>query len=153
MNSVLGTKRQPFIAPDFDRPFGLPPDSVEITLDLPMPPSVNRLWRSGRGRVYRSKEYVQWCEQADMAVMATKGPGRLSKINGAFEVSVLLSTKGRRGRDGDNFSSKAVLDWLQSRDIVRNDSDCRRGSWAWVDPERAPKGCRVVVRSVAEVTS
>jgi Holliday junction resolvase RusA-like endonuclease len=122
-------------------------DSVEITLDLPMPVSTNKIWRTGRGRTYRSKEYVAWCEQADMTVMATKKPGRLQKINGPFEVEILLSTVGRKGRDGDNYC-KATLDWLQSRDVVRDDCNCKFGSWRWVPPEQAPKGARVILRSL-----
>jgi Holliday junction resolvase RusA-like endonuclease len=121
--------------------------TLEIVIDLPTPVSTNRIWRTGRGRTYRSEEYVAWCEQADAMVMATKGPGRLPKINGPFEVEILLSTIGRKGRDGDNYC-KVVLDFCQSRDIVRNDSDCRRGSWAWVEPEQAPRGARVILRSL-----
>jgi Holliday junction resolvase RusA-like endonuclease len=121
--------------------------AVEIVIDLPMPISTNKIWRTGRGRTYRSKEYVAWCEQADLMVMAAKGPGRLPKINGPFEVEILLSTTGRKGRDGDNFC-KATLDFLQSRDLIRDDSDCRRGSWAWVSPEQAPSGCKIIIRNL-----
>lgn len=128
-----------------DRPFALPADSVEITLDLPMPTSTNDLYGRGRKGVHRSAKYVRWTEEADMTVMATKKPGRLPKITGPFEAQILLSTEHRG--DGDN-RIKAALDWLQSRDIVRNDSDCRRGSWEWVEASRAPKGCRVVLRSL-----
>ncbi len=144
-----GVNRPPFVDA---RPFGLPVGSVEITLDLPMPPSTNRLWRSAtiratrKTRYYKSPEYLGWCEQADITVMAAKQyPKR--KILGPFEFQIMLSTAGRAGRDGDNFC-KAALDWLQSRDIIRNDSDCRRGSWAWVEPAAAPKGCRVILRSL-----
>jgi Holliday junction resolvase RusA-like endonuclease len=128
------------------------PSSIEIVLDLPMPTSTNRLYGRGTGKpwggrrraVYRSAAYVAWMEEADMTVMAAKQyPKR--KIQGAFEFELLLSTDHRG--DGDNFC-KAALDWLQSRDIVRNDSDCCRGSWAWVDPELAPRGCRVVLKGL-----
>jgi Holliday junction resolvase RusA-like endonuclease len=122
-------------------------DSVVIQLDLPTPVSTNKIWRTGRGRTYRSKEYLAWCEHADALLMSTKGPGRLPKINGPFEVEILLSTAGRKSRDGDNYL-KATLDFCQSRDVVRNDSDCRRGSWRWVSPERAPCGARVILRSL-----
>ena len=71
-------------------------DLVEIVLDLPTPISTNKIWRTGRGRTYRSKEYVAWCEWADLTVMAAKQyPKR--KINGPFEVEILLSTVGRQG--------------------------------------------------------
>jgi Holliday junction resolvase RusA-like endonuclease len=127
-------------------------DPVTISLDLPTPISTNRIWRTGRGRTYRSKEYVAWCEQADATLMAAKGPGRLPKISGPFEIEILLSTAGRKGRDGDNYC-KVCLDFCQSRDLVRNDSDCRCGSWKWVSPEEAPKGCRVILRSLHEAAS
>jgi len=52
------------------------------------------------------------------------GTGQFPKIYGPFEVQILLADTGRG--DGDN-RIKALLDWLQSRDIVRNDCDCRRG--------------------------
>jgi Holliday junction resolvase RusA-like endonuclease len=127
-------------------PHALPADSVEIVLDLPMPPSTNRIWRSGRGKVYRSAEYVRWAEQADMVVMAARAyPKR--KIRGPFSIRIALSSK--YGGDGDN-RIKAVLDWLESRDVVRNDRDCREGEWKWVGDADAPSGCRVMMRSLHE---
>jgi Holliday junction resolvase RusA-like endonuclease len=120
------------------------PSSVEIVLDLPMPTSTNRLYGRGRGPVayvHRSDEYVSWMEEADMAVMADRAYPKRT-IAGPFEVVIMLSRKHRG--DGDN-RIKAALDWLQSREIVRNDVDCRRGSWAWVDPGQAPRGCRVIL--------
>jgi Holliday junction resolvase RusA-like endonuclease len=123
-------------------------DLVVITLDLPMPPSANAIWRSGCGRTYSAKKYIDWQQHADITVMATKPPGRLQKIYGPFEAEILLSIKHRG--DGDN-RIKPLLDWLQSRDLVHNDSDCRRGSWAWVEPEQAPCGCRVILRSLEQV--
>ncbi len=127
-----------------DRPFGLPADSVEIALDLPMPTSTNRLYGRGRKGIHKSAEYVRWMEAADLAIMAAKAyPKR--KIAGPFELEVLLSTDHRG--DGDN-RLKSLLDYIQSRDIVRNDVDCRRGSWAWVEPDRAPAGCRVILRTL-----
>src|SRR5271166_341372 len=124
-------------------PFALPADSVETVIDLPMPPSTNRLWRSGRGRVYKSKQYLDWMDAADAHVMASRQfPKR--KITGPFTIHIALNTL--EGGDGDN-RIKAPLDWLQSRDIVRNDSDCVKGAWEWVEPARAPQGVRVTLRS------
>jgi Holliday junction resolvase RusA-like endonuclease len=120
-------------------------DAVEIILDLPIPTSTNRLYaRTRKGGVRRSAAYVAWLEEADLAVMATRQyPKR--KINGPYEIELLLSLDHRG--DGSN-RIKAAEDWLQSRDLIRNDGDCRRGSWAWVEPEQAPQGCRVIIRSL-----
>jgi Holliday junction resolvase RusA-like endonuclease len=123
-------------------------DTIEIILDLPFPPSANRLWRSTRfsSRPYRSQEYISWMEEADMVVMAAKTYPR-RKITGPFEVGILLSDVGLRRSDGDN-RIKALLDWCESRDVIRNDGDCRGGSWEWVESSKAPKGCRVTLRSL-----
>lgn len=116
---------------------------IAIVLDLPMPPSANRLWRYARGgRVHRSREYVTWCEQADRTVMATKKPGRLPKIMGPFKVVLYLNRE--HGGDGDN-RIKAALDYLQSRDIIRNDRDCIAGEWMWADSGWCPRGFRIMV--------
>lgn len=143
---MRGTNRPPFTADIYDRPFSLPADSIEIIIDLPLPPSTNRIWRHARGRTFKSAEYVAWGEQADICYMLARARqrGRLPKISGPFEACILLA-EGRG--DGDN-RIKAVLDWAESRDLVRNDSDCRRGSWEWVETERAPKGCRLTLRSL-----
>jgi hypothetical protein len=39
-------------------------DTFADAIELPLPPSTNRLWRAGRGRVYRSKRYMSWCRDA-----------------------------------------------------------------------------------------
>jgi Holliday junction resolvase RusA-like endonuclease len=120
-------------------------EPVEIVIDLPIPTSTNRLYeRTRKGGVRRSAAYVAWLEAADATVMATRQyPKR--KIQGAFEFELLLCADHRG--DGDNYC-KAALDWLQSRDVVRDDSDCRRGSWRWVSPEQAPQGCRVIIKGL-----
>jgi Holliday junction resolvase RusA-like endonuclease len=119
--------------------------SVEIILDLPIPTSTNRLYaRTRKGGVRRSAAYVAWLEEADMTVRAAKQyPKR--KIQGAFEFELLL--RADHCGDGDN-RIKAALDWLQSRDIIRNDSDCCCGSWRRASPQEAPKGARVILRSL-----
>jgi Holliday junction resolvase RusA-like endonuclease len=124
--------------------------TLEIMLDLPMPTSTNRLYGRGRKGVYRTRDYMDWIDAADMAVMAAKAYPKC-KIKGPFEVEILLSIVAPRA-DGDN-KIKALLDWLQSRDVIRNDSDCRRGSWEWVEPSRAPRGARVILRSLCEASS
>lgn len=122
---------------------------TEITVDLPMPPSVNRLWtrtRRGMGMV-KSKQYVAWIKEADGEYMAAKEPGIVPRISGEFEVTIFLQ-RGYRG-DGDN-RIKALLDWAQSREIISNDINCVAGNWAWVDEERAPKGARMILQEIGD---
>lgn len=126
-------------------PFALPPDSIEITLDLPPPPSTNRIWRFARGHVYKSKEYVAWQRECDAAVLINKQYPR-NKITGPFEFILQLAANSHNG-DGDN-RIKAVLDWLESRQIIANDKHCKKGFWEWVATAEAPSGCRVKLRSL-----
>jgi Holliday junction resolvase RusA-like endonuclease len=125
-------------------PFGLPPDSMEITLDLPFPPSTNRLYGKGANAVYRTPIYEQWIKLCDAWILFKRQYPK-TRIDGPFAIEILLSD-GQRG-DGDN-RIKAVLDYLQSREIIKNDKDCRKGSWAWVPQNEAPVGCRVHLRSL-----
>ena len=117
--------------------------AIEIVVDLPFPPSVNRIWRGNRGIVHRSKVYIDWVTDADMGVMARRQYPK-HKITGAFELHLCVNESHRNCGDLDN-KIKVVLDWAQSRDLIRNDSDCRRLIAEWGDAEH---GCRLTLREV-----
>ena len=123
--------------------------ALSITLDLPFPPSTNRIWRRSGGKIIKSKIYLDWLNAADMYVLSTRQfPKR--KIHGPFRAAIRLNRDLRGRSDGDN-RIKALLDWCQSRDLVRNDSDCLSGFWVWVDPLDAPEGCRITLWSEPDV--
>lgn len=114
----------------------------EITIDLPPPVSVNRIWRAnkaGKKRVSISPEYASWKIQADKLAMACGTFRGIKPIRGTFEAKIIVR---RRAGDLDNFS-KGILDWLQSRAVIENDKFCERLTVEWGD---APAGARVVVR-------
>jgi Holliday junction resolvase RusA-like endonuclease len=115
-------------------------EPIEIVIDLPMPPSVNAIWRSNRGRVHRSARYVACVRAADAAVMVSRQMPR-KPIEGPFEAHITLSQKVRG--DIDN-RIKGLLDFLQSREIIRNDSDCQRLT---VERGEAAFACRLVLRA------
>lgn len=125
-----------------DAPFHCPPD---VVLDLPMPPSVNRIWRAnkaGPGRVSISPEYKAWKAHADKLVMQLAQFRGLKTIVGPFEAKIVLQ---RQRGDLDN-RAKGVLDFLQSRSVVVDDKFCERLTLEW---GVAPHGCRVTVRPMA----
>ncbi len=122
-----------------------PPPPVDIVLDVPVPPSVNRTRRvnwAAMGDVNR------WYAQADAALLAS-GQYRVAMRNaptGAFTLQIFLDEKQTR-IDLDN-SVKAGIDYLRRIELIRGD-DKRylRGfevTWGY-----APAGCRLVLR-VAE---
>ena len=101
-----------------------------IRLSIPFPPSINRLWRVGRGgRMYRSKVYEDWREEAGWSIKAqSKGQA----VTGGYKLSVLAKRPDKRRRDLDNVSSKAVNDLLQHVGIVTDDCLCHWVEARWV---------------------
>ena len=77
------------------------------TIDLPLPPSVNRLWRSNRGRVHRAPRYLSWLKAAGWELV-TQRPERLA---GSVRMTIGAGRPDRRRRDVDNLG-KALLDLL-----------------------------------------
>lgn len=107
-----------------------------ITLDLPLPPSVNRIWRVGRSRngkrvVYRDQKYVKWIKEAAAIIWLSRRPGSLiAPISGPFEVTITFTPPDKRWRDIDNLS-KAVMDFLQHSQIITNDKNARKVTLEW----------------------
>jgi Holliday junction resolvase RusA-like endonuclease len=114
-------------------------EPIEIVINLPTPPSVNAIWRSGRRRVFRSKTYLGWIRAADAEILARRQMPK-KRIEGPFTAHITLSQKVRG--DIDN-RIKGLLDFLQSREIIRNDSDCKRLT---VERGEAEAGCRLTLR-------
>lgn len=140
--------RSPMVPIDTsDRPFGLP---AEVVIDLPFPPSVNRIWRGVRRdnghSVMLSPEYRKWKDSADALALLRRTCRDSNRIAGPFEAAILLNMEAGLG-DIDN-RIKAVLDWLQSRQVIENDKLCMELSIKWALPELAPDGCRVTVRAL-----
>ncbi len=131
-----------------DPPFACPPDDYwvgGIKLDLPAPPSVNRLRLIGKGTktrisVTKSAAYRNWIKEADQLCLATAQFKGLKTIFGHFEARIVLK---RSNVDLDNHS-KGLLDWLQSREVIENDKYCERLVLEW---GYAPAGCRVTIRA------
>jgi Holliday junction resolvase RusA-like endonuclease len=100
--------------------------SPTISLVLPLPPSVNRIWApvrtKGGARFVRRAEYADWSAMAKREVEAQRAG---ASIAGAFRLSLLLP-EGRH--DSDNMI-KALLDACQAGGAIANDKHCRGGSW------------------------
>jgi crossover junction endodeoxyribonuclease RusA len=93
-----------------------------MNLTLPVPPSVNTMFRNVPkvGRV-KTKAYRQWLKEADQYFFMQKR--RIEAVAGEYEVEIRVP-KTMRG-DVDN-RTKAVLDFLVSREITEDDRNCRK---------------------------
>lgn len=98
---------------------------VEIV--IPRPPSINRLWRIGRGRMFRSREYVDWISEC-MAMI--KGAG-IPAIKGKYKIMIRVARPDKRRRDIDNLA-KAASDFLQHAGIIEDDCLCEAIYCKWV---------------------
>lgn len=123
-------------------PFALPADSVEVTMDLPLPPSTNKRRRiDWRGH----DDYKAWKKDAGWhSVCARQFRPALDAHFQQFELTVTLSADCKV--DPDNIL-KQILDFLVSYQIVPDDSPkfARRIIIEWGE---APDGCKLTVRSM-----
>lgn len=117
-------------------------ESEWFVLDIPRPPSVNRfLNKLGN----RSPCVVKWRAQADGWLRAA---GRYPRIVGPYEMMVTFPLFRFGVFDAEN-CIKALSDWLQSREVVKNDRHAARMELNW---GVAPQGCRVQIRPYREWT-
>ena len=129
-----------------DAPFHCPPD---IVLDLPAPPSTNRIWmraKAGKRAVFTSPEYKRWKRNADDLIAAMAQFRGVKPIRGTFEAEIILSEKHTH-TDLDN-SAKAVLDYAVRCNLVTDDAPkyLRRLVMGW---GYAPHGCRLTIKAHA----
>lgn len=105
-----------------------------VVLDLPFPPSANRLTRHSakRGKLmsYSDPDYTSWKSDAYANYLRQKKNAG-SPVKGAFTYHLVLDeTRWPRASDGDN-RQKAPLDFLQSVGLIENDKYAVSGSWSW----------------------
>lgn len=98
-----------------------------VIIELPRAPSVNRLWRAGRGKVYKSAEYNKWLADCHILIRAQKP----NKIKGGYRLIIEAVKPDKRKRDIGNLE-KGISDLLQATGIVENDCLCNELISRWV---------------------
>ena len=91
-------------------------DGHDSAINLPFPPSTNRLWRVVDGRAICSKPYREWIEAAGAELMSQ----RPRKHQGPVAVSIRVGMPDGRKRDLDNLQ-KACLDLLRRHGVIEED--------------------------------
>lgn len=90
-----------------------------LTINLPVPPSTNHLWRNVRGVVVLSKTARDYRKAVGEAVLM-RGPGVSLPLTGRLKLSITLTTANHRRRDLDN-CIKAIQDALTHAGVWLDD--------------------------------
>ena len=103
-----------------------------IQLTLPLAPSVNALWRITGSRMYKTKLYKDWLEEAGwMIKQQTK-----QTIDGEYALHIRAKKTNKR-RDLDNILM-ATSDLLVNLHIVEDDSQCVALAAEWAKEATEP---------------
>ncbi len=94
---------------------------TQITLALPMPPSLNRTYKTGKGVFYKDAKASQWALNALWSIRAAGVPKLPA---GRYSLSLTLHGL-RKNSDLDN-RVKAIQDVLQASGIIENDKHIDR---------------------------
>lgn len=117
---------------------------TELAVDLPMPPSLWKLYQGNGSRRTKTKEYRDWITQAGWMLITQRNQGgKHKRLNGSVAVIVRAYRPASKRADLDNIL-KAILDLLTSTQTIADDSQVVAIDARWVN-EGVP--CSVVVRA------
>lgn len=102
--------------PPVRMPGGETPVNQSREMVVPIPPSVNNLFATVRGRRVKSAAYRAWMEQATFALHGHEWQGGYP-----VKVTMTVCEKVNAQRDLDNFA-KPLLDSLVAAGVIRRDS-------------------------------
>jgi len=117
-----------------------------IQLTLPLAPSANALWRITGSRMYKTKLYKDWLEEAGwMVKQQTK-----QTIDGEYALHIRARKTNKR-RDLDNIL-KATSDLLVKLHIVEDDSQCMALAAEWAKESSEPMVVTIYAMGEADDT-
>lgn len=93
------------------------PEDGRSIIELPLPPSVNRLWQSVKGRAVSHAPYRKWLDQAAHEFLIQQP----RKCLGAVTIEITFGFPDSRRRDLDSLK-KPILNALAKFGIIENDS-------------------------------
>lgn len=114
-----------------------------IALTLPYPPSVNKLWRSVRGRSIKSADYRSWEKACEAHHQPTGG-----SIQGEYRLLLEAQRPDKRRRDLGNLE-KASSDMLVHLGVIRDDCDAEEITLRWVKEDMGGM-IRLTVEAITE---
>lgn len=100
---------------------------LAVEINVPFPPSANRLWRRSGKTIHKATKYTKWLRDAGFIALSQKPGG----IIGPYKISIQAARPDKRRRDLDNLL-KPISDLLVSVGVVADDSHCEMLSARWV---------------------
>ena len=118
---------------------------MKTVFSLPLPPSLNRLYRSTQKQkgVYLSAEGKAWHEEAALQINVQCVPA----IKPPYRVEYAAGRPDNRRRDVANLE-KILSDRLQKSEVITDDCQIKDMRLCWAD-EVEPGTVRVTVESLA----
>jgi len=113
---------------------------MQVEFVLPWPPSVNRLWRMGKGNWYSTKVALDFKEHVHYLVFKARQP-RFDPA-ARLRLDIYAYPPDRRARDIDNLS-KVVQDALQDARVFANDAQIDQ---LWIERMEIVRGGELRVR-------
>jgi len=130
----------PFIPPDVSDPPFVP----DLTIDLPVPPSTNKV----RKIDYAGRRLVKaWHANCDALLISNGQVRGRKRIDGQYEVRIVVDEKATKC-DLANLE-KSAIDYLVDIDLVKDDGKkhLRRLTMEW---GHAPQGIRMIVKPMGD---
>lgn len=100
---------------------------MSIMLQLPYPPSANRLWVRARKGMRKSDAYSAWLTEAGYIAKSQ----HQKPLSGPYKLSIHAKRPDKRRRDIDNLI-KPLNDLLQSIGLIADDTDCEMVCARWI---------------------
>jgi crossover junction endodeoxyribonuclease RusA len=97
------------------------------TIEIPYPPSANRLWRYYKSRPVKSNEYRAWLNECSAKI---RHDWKHPTIHCPVHVTLSVGVPDKRKRDLDN-RIKPRLDLLQLSSVLEDDNLVHSLSAAW----------------------
>ena len=96
---------------------------MTFSIQLPTPPSTNRIWRMAKGRMIKSKEYRQWLKSCHAYVWFKHQDHDMIKV--PYRLDVIYTPPNKVRQDLDNIC-KGISDLLELAEVVENDKLCHQ---------------------------
>lgn len=103
---------------------------------LPLPPSINRTYGIGNGRMYKRAGVREWEEEAGWSMVQSRVEKQFDTLTGPVRVCITWFFKINRDIDA---SIKVLLDLLEKHRVYENDKQVRELQIKIFEDKKSPR--------------